>query len=69
MPDNIELGARGSDGWLPGRPAKVEVQTLDPKPTEDPMTDDRMGKRQLITAVCFWLRPIGGGWRYARGGL
>ena len=48
MPDNMELGARGSEGWSPGRPAKVEVQTLDPKPTEDPMTDDRMALVELL---------------------
>jgi hypothetical protein len=44
----MELGARVSDGWSPGRPAKVEVQTLHPKPTEDPMTDDRMALVELL---------------------
>jgi hypothetical protein len=48
MPDNMELGARVSDGWSPGRPAKVEVQTLHPKPTEDPMTDERMALVELL---------------------
>ena len=48
MPHNMELGARVSDGWSSGRPAKVEVQTLHPKPAEDPMTDDRMAPVDLL---------------------
>jgi hypothetical protein len=48
MPQHMELGARVSDGWSPGRRAKVEVQTLHPKPTENPMTDDRMALAELL---------------------
>ena len=55
MPDNMELGARVSEGWLcppnrvvTGKAAKVEVQTLQPKPTEDPMTDERMAVVDLL---------------------
>jgi hypothetical protein len=48
MPHNMELGARVSDGWSPGRPAKVEVQTHHPQPTEDPMTDERMALVELL---------------------
>jgi putative transposase len=48
MPHNMELGARVSDGWSPGRAAKVEVQTLHPELTEDPMTDDRMALVDLL---------------------
>ena len=31
-----------------GKAAKVEVQTLQPKPTEDPMTDERMALVDLL---------------------
>jgi hypothetical protein len=31
-----------------GKAAKVEVQTLQPKPTEDPMTDERMALVELL---------------------
>ena len=48
MPHDMELGARVSDGWSPGRAAKVEVQTLHPKPPEDPMTDERMALIELL---------------------
>ena len=48
MPHKMELGARVSDGWSPGRLAKVEVQTLHPQPTEDPMTDERMALVELL---------------------
>lgn len=48
MPHNMELGARVSDGWSPGRPAKVEVETLHPELTEDPMTDERMALVELL---------------------
>jgi hypothetical protein len=37
MPHHMELGSRVSDGRSPEGPAKLEVQTLHPKPTEDPM--------------------------------
>ena len=41
--------ARVSDGWSPGRAAKVEeVQTLHPKPPEDPITDERMALIELL---------------------
>jgi hypothetical protein len=37
MPQNLELGARVSERWSPGRLAKVVVvATLHPKPTEGP---------------------------------
>jgi hypothetical protein len=39
MAGNMELGAGVSDGWSPGKPAKVEVQTLHREPTRGP--DDR----------------------------
>ncbi len=48
MPHNMELGARVSDGWSPGRPAKVELQRFAQKPTEDPMTEDRMALVELL---------------------
>src|SRR5215207_2465067 len=48
MPQYLEPDARVSERWSPGRAAKVEVQTLHPKPTEDPMTDDRMALVDLL---------------------
>ena len=43
----MELGARVSDGWSPGGSAKVALR--DPsKPTEDPMTDERMALVELL---------------------
>src|SRR3981081_2113260 len=48
MPQYLEPGARVSERWSPGRPAKVEVQTLHPELTEDPMTDDRMALAELL---------------------
>jgi hypothetical protein len=30
MPQHMELGARVSDGWSPGRSAKVELQGCTP---------------------------------------
>jgi hypothetical protein len=47
MPHYMELGARVSDGWSPGGSAKVALR--DPsKPTEDPMTDERMALVELL---------------------
>src|SRR5215204_2660866 len=48
MPQYLEPDSRVSERWSPGRAAKVEVQTLHPKPTEDPMTDDRMALVELL---------------------
>ena len=48
MPDYREAGARVSERWSPGRPAKVEVQSLHPKLTEDPMTEERMALVELL---------------------
>ena len=44
----MELGARVSERWSPGRLAKVELQRFTPKLTEDPMTDDRMALVELL---------------------
>src|ERR1700745_1029995 len=47
MPHYMELGARVGDGWSPGGAAKVALR--DPsKPTEDPMTDERMALVELL---------------------
>ena len=47
MPHYMELGARVSDRWSPGGSAKVVLR--DPsKPTEDPMTDERMALVELL---------------------
>src|SRR5262252_1265034 len=47
MPQYMELGARVSDRWSPGGSAKVVLR--DPsKPTEDPMTDERMALVELL---------------------
>src|ERR1700716_2036952 len=48
MPQYLEPGARVSERRSPGRPAKVEVQTLHPELAEDPMTDDRMALAELL---------------------
>src|SRR5580658_1152063 len=48
MPDYMELGARVSDGWSPGRPAKWRCERFTQKPTEDPMTDERMALVELL---------------------
>jgi transposase len=34
-----------------------------------PLRSMQQCKRRLITAVCFWLKLIGAGWRYGRAGL
>jgi hypothetical protein len=47
MPHYMELGARVSDGWSPGRSAKVALRHPS-KPTEDPMTDERMVLVELL---------------------
>src|SRR5436305_354236 len=40
--------ARVSERWSPGRSAKVELQRLHPRATEDPMTEDRMALVELL---------------------
>jgi putative transposase len=47
MPDDLELGARVSERWSPGRPAKV-VLRHPPEPSEDPMTEERMALSELL---------------------
>src|SRR5204863_9728918 len=44
----MEPGARVSERWSPGRSAKVELQRLHPRATEDPMTEDRMALVELL---------------------
>ena len=44
----MEHGARVSDGWSLGGSAKVELRDFTLKPTEDPMTDDRMALAELL---------------------
>ena len=44
----MEPGAPMSERWSPGRSAKVELQRLHPRATEDPMTDDRMALVELL---------------------
>ena len=48
MPQYLELGARVSERWSPGGPAKVELQRFTPEPTEDPMTEERMALAELL---------------------
>jgi hypothetical protein len=48
MPDNMELGARVSDGWSPGRRLRWRRKRFTQKPTEDPMTDERMALVELL---------------------
>src|SRR5947209_20630411 len=44
----MEPGARVSERWSPGSSAKVELQRLHPRATEDPMTEDRMALVELL---------------------
>src|SRR6266576_6204529 len=44
----MEPGAHMSERWSPGRSAKVELQRLHPRATEDPMTEDRMALVELL---------------------
>src|SRR6476660_3644318 len=44
----MEPGARVSERWSPGGSAKVELQRLHPRATEDPMTEDRMALVELL---------------------
>ena len=48
MPQYLEHGARVSERWSPGRLAKVELRYFHPKPTEDPMTEERMALAELL---------------------
>jgi transposase-like protein len=47
MPQNMELGARVSERWSPGRCVTVDLREP-PAITEDPMTDDRMALAELL---------------------
>jgi hypothetical protein len=47
MPENLELGARVSERWSPGRCVTVDLREP-PAITEDPMTDDRMALTELL---------------------
>jgi putative transposase len=47
MPDHMQPVARVSERWSSGRCAKVELRNH-PKPTEDPMTEDRMALVELL---------------------
>jgi putative transposase len=47
MPQNLELGARVSERWSPGRPAKVELQRFIPS-QRGPDTEDRMALSELL---------------------
>src|SRR6476646_12121346 len=48
MPRSHGARARVSERWSPGRSAKVELQRLHPRATEDPMTEDRMALVELL---------------------
>src|SRR5579863_7266963 len=47
MPHHMELGARVSERWSPGRCVTVELREP-PATTEDPMTEERMALVELL---------------------
>src|SRR5580658_8109025 len=47
MPQNMELGARVSERWSPGRCVTVDLREP-PAITEDPITDQRMALAELL---------------------